>query len=233
MSVDCRTALEMWLVGSPTHSLPWGFFPKSFKRWLGNLSRSFVLHRLGYEDDPNEAWWHWKLLVVIPIPCSLVLEKVTVCLLVHWDDPEYVSLPVESKVPNKEGESPCKDNTGWNNERNVRLRIPSLEVSFPSPSKGGLGIFQDHSYCTGLAKTSLVHISAAAALTEKPFCRIPFRRVTMRADADSLDLDAVFFLSAETIDSLWEEEEVVLHTRDAADLWTRLLLASQSNQPHL
>ena len=40
------------------------------------------------------------------------------------------------------------------------------------------------------------------ALTEKPFCRIPFRRVTMRADADSLDLDAVFFLSAETVDSL-------------------------------
>ena len=45
----------------------------------------------------------------------------------------------------------------------------------------------------------------------------------MRADAGSLDLDAVFFLSAETVDSLWEEEEVVLHTRDAADLWTRLV----------
>jgi hypothetical protein len=40
------------------------------------------------------------------------------------------------------------------------------------------------------------------ALTEKPFCRIPFRRVTMHADAGSLDLDAVFFLSVETVDSL-------------------------------
>ena len=40
------------------------------------------------------------------------------------------------------------------------------------------------------------------ALTEKPFCRIPFWRVTMRADAGSLDLDAVFFLSVETVDSL-------------------------------
>jgi hypothetical protein len=40
------------------------------------------------------------------------------------------------------------------------------------------------------------------ALTEKPFCRIPFRRVTMLADAGSLDLDAVFFLSDETVDSL-------------------------------
>jgi hypothetical protein len=40
----------------------------------------------------------------------------------------------------------------------------------------------------------------------------------MLADAGSLDLDAVFFLSDETVDSLREEEEVVLHTRDAADL---------------
>ena len=47
-------------------------------------------------------------------------------------------------------------------ERNVRLRIPSLQVSFPNPSKGGSGILQDHSYCTGLAKTSLVHRSAAS-----------------------------------------------------------------------
>jgi hypothetical protein len=47
-------------------------------------------------------------------------------------------------------------------ERNVLLRIPSLQVSFPSPSKGGSGILQDHSYCTGLAKTSLVHRSAAS-----------------------------------------------------------------------
>jgi hypothetical protein len=39
-------------------------------------------------------------------------------------------------------------------------------------------------------------------LTEKPLCRIPFWRVTMRADAGSLDLDAVFFLSVETVDSL-------------------------------
>ena len=31
-------------------------------------------------------------------------------------------------------------------ERNVRLRIPSLQVSFPSPSKGSSGILQDHSY---------------------------------------------------------------------------------------
>jgi hypothetical protein len=47
-------------------------------------------------------------------------------------------------------------------ERNVLLRIPSLPVSFPSSSKGGSGISQDHSYCTGLAKTSLVHRSAAS-----------------------------------------------------------------------
>ena len=47
-------------------------------------------------------------------------------------------------------------------ERNVCLRIPSLQVSFPSPSKGVSGILQDHSYCTGLAKTSLVHRSAAS-----------------------------------------------------------------------
>jgi hypothetical protein len=47
-------------------------------------------------------------------------------------------------------------------ERNVRLHIPFLQVSFPSPSKGGSGILQDHSYCTGLAKTSLVHRSAAS-----------------------------------------------------------------------
>jgi hypothetical protein len=69
------------------------------------------------------------------------------------------------------------------------------------------------------------------ALTEKPFCRIPFRRVTMRADAGSLELDALFFLSAETVDSLWEEDEVVLHTRDAADLWTRLVV-SESQAGH-
>ena len=56
------------------------------------------------------------------------------------------------------------------------------------------------------------------ALTEKPFCLIPFRRVTMRADAGSLDLDALLFLSAERVDSLLEEEEVVLHTREVADL---------------
>jgi hypothetical protein len=47
-------------------------------------------------------------------------------------------------------------------ERNVHLRFPSLQVSFPSPSKGGSEILQDHSYCTGLAKTSLVHRSAAS-----------------------------------------------------------------------
>jgi hypothetical protein len=47
---------------------------------------------------------------------TLVLKNVTVCLLVHWDDLEYASLPVESDVPSKEGESPCKENTGWNNE---------------------------------------------------------------------------------------------------------------------
>ena len=47
-------------------------------------------------------------------------------------------------------------------ERNVCLRIPSLQVSFPSPSKGVSGILQDHSYCTGLAKPSLVHRSAAS-----------------------------------------------------------------------
>ena len=35
-------------------------------------------------------------------------------------------------------------------ERNVRLRIPSLQVSFASLSKGSSGILQDHSYCTGL-----------------------------------------------------------------------------------
>ena len=40
----------------------------------------------------------------------------------------------------------------------------------------------------------------------------------MRADAGSLDLDALFFLSAERVDSLLEEEEVVLHTGEAADL---------------
>ena len=51
-------------------------------------------------------------------------------------------------------------------ERNVRLRIPSLQVSFPSPSKGSSGILQDHSYCIGLAKTSLVHRSAAS-----PVCK--------------------------------------------------------------
>ena len=34
----------------------------------------------------------------------------------------------------------------------------------PSPSKGVSGILQDHSYCTGLAKTSLVHRSAASLL---------------------------------------------------------------------
>jgi hypothetical protein len=39
-------------------------------------------------------------------------------------------------------------------------------------------------------------------LTEKPFSLIPFRRVTMRSDADFLDLDAVFFLSVEIVDSL-------------------------------
>ena len=33
-----------------------------------------------------------------------------------------------------------------------------------SPSKGVSGILQDHSYCTGLAKTSLVHRSAASLL---------------------------------------------------------------------
>jgi hypothetical protein len=36
----------------------------------------------------------------------------------------------------------------------------------------------------------------------KKICQNPFRRVTMRADAGSLDLDALFFLSAETVDSL-------------------------------
>jgi hypothetical protein len=113
------------------------------------------------EDDPKEDWWHWTLLVVIHIPCSLVLKNVTVCLLVHWDDLEYASLPVESDVPSKEGESPC--------ERNVRLRIPSLQVSFPNPSKGGSGILQDHSYCTGLAKRSLVHRSAASLVCWNQF----------------------------------------------------------------
>jgi hypothetical protein len=74
-----------------------------------------------------------------------------------------------------------------------------LTHSLPSgPSKGGSGILQDHSYCTGLAKIFKGKNSLElelVALTEKPFCRIPFRRVTMHADAGSLDLDAVFFLS--------------------------------------
>ena len=47
-------------------------------------------------------------------------------------------------------------------ERNVCLRIPFLQVSFPSPSKCVSRILQDHSYYCGLAKTSLVHISAAS-----------------------------------------------------------------------
>jgi hypothetical protein len=50
------------------------------------------------------------------------------------------------------------------------------------------------------------------ALTEKPFCRIPFRRVTMRADAGSLDLDALLFLSAETVDSLFGKECSLTHS---------------------
>jgi hypothetical protein len=35
-----------------------------------------------------------------------------------------------------------------------------------------------------------------------PFCRIPCRRVTKRADVGSLNLDALLFLSAERVDSL-------------------------------
>ena len=55
----------------------------------------------------------------------------------------------------------CRRNVNFL-ERNVFIRIPSLQVSFPSPSKGGSGILHDHSYCTGLAKTSLVYRSAAS-----------------------------------------------------------------------
>jgi hypothetical protein len=39
---------------SLTHSLPSGFFPKSFKRWLGNLARSFLLHRLGQNKPGSQ-----------------------------------------------------------------------------------------------------------------------------------------------------------------------------------
>ncbi|VDI73767.1 Hypothetical predicted protein [Mytilus galloprovincialis] len=41
-------------------------------------------------------------------------------------------------------------------ERNVRVRLPSFQVSLPSTSENSRGKLQDHSYCSSMAKTVLV-----------------------------------------------------------------------------
>ena len=41
--MQCQSLVKECLL---THSLPSGFFPKSFKRWLGNLARSFFCNGL-------------------------------------------------------------------------------------------------------------------------------------------------------------------------------------------
>ena len=47
---------------------------------------------------------------------------------------------------------------------NVRLRIPSIQVSSSCSSEDSRRELQDHSYCSGLAKSSLVSRSAASVL---------------------------------------------------------------------
>ena len=61
----------------------------------------------------------------------------------------------------------CRRNVNFL-EKNVFIRIPSLQVSFPSPSKGGSGILQDHSFVTAWPKqawfTDLLRLSCARPL---------------------------------------------------------------------
>ena len=47
---------------------------------------------------------------------------------------------------------------------NVRLCIPSIQISSSCSPKDSRNYLQDHSYCSGLAKTSLVHRSSASVL---------------------------------------------------------------------
>ena len=100
----------------------------------------------------------WELLQVIFNAISLLWGSSSSGSVCYVSEPQAGHFRFSSS---RSSSIRCRRNVNLL-ERNVRLRVPSLQISFPSPSKGGSGIFQDHSYCTGLAKTSLVHRSAAS-----------------------------------------------------------------------
>ncbi|CAG2189804.1 unnamed protein product [Mytilus edulis] len=92
-----------------------------------------------------------------------LLQVVFKAVTLHWGSPQidlfatslnHKLLTFVSPVPDPKSFAVDAMSLSW--ERNVRVRLPSFQVSLPSTSENSRGKLQDHSYCSSMAKTVLV-----------------------------------------------------------------------------